>query len=191
MVLWIAPVSDVAPPELWKIAQQLFVKLNCSVCCMQQNSWSVCVIRCVYKCKIHHLPATAKLDSSETRSWFRHTTVVLVRANVLEAVTCTVDVKFVLIPLPAMLVRIATKGGLEMDSGAIEPNTKTTLGLISGLSHWRDTDSTTWQVKVTSSPSQANRLPFSSTVEVSTTLPTTEIEQNPTINKCTWQCSLY
>jgi len=60
---------------------------------------------------------------------------VLVRANVLEAVTCTVDVKFVLIPLPAMLVRIATKGGLEMDSGAIEPNTKTTLGLISGLSH--------------------------------------------------------
>jgi len=134
------------------------------------------------------ISATVKLDSSETHSWFRHITIVLFRANVLEAFTCRMDVKFVMIPLPTMLVRVIMNGRLGIDCWG-EVKSKV-IGVVSGLSHWRDGDWTTWQVKVTSSPLQANRLPFSPTVEVSTTLPTTEIEQNPTINKFTWQCSL-
>ena len=54
---------------------------------------------------------------------------------------------------------------------------------MTGLFHIRNTDLNTWQVKVTISPSQANRLPFSSTVEVNTTLPTTEMESYQQVYK--------
>ena len=68
-----------------------------------------------------YLPATVTLNSLVTRSWFLHSTVVLLLANSLDAFTCRVDVKFGFIPLPEMLVRVAIMKGLEVDLGAVEP----------------------------------------------------------------------
>ena len=72
------------------------------------------------------IPATVNLDDPLTPNWFLHSTVVSFLANILDAFTCRVDVKFVLRPLPAMLVRVAVKGGLNKDNGAVKPVTKTT-----------------------------------------------------------------
>ena len=60
------------------------------------------------------LPATVNLDDMLTPGWFLHSTVVSLLANILDAVTCRVDVKFAKMPLPAMLVRLAVKGGIEI-----------------------------------------------------------------------------
>ena len=66
---------------------------------------------------IHYcLPATVNLDSSVTPGRFLHSTVVSLLANVLDAFIWRVDVILLLIPLPAMLVRVAMKGGLEVDT---------------------------------------------------------------------------
>ena len=73
-----------------------------------------------------HVPETVNFDSSPMPCGFLHSTVVSFLANILEAFTCRVDVKFVLRPLPAMLVRVAVKGGLNKDNGAVKPVTKTT-----------------------------------------------------------------
>ena len=69
-----------------------------------------------------------------THSWFLQSTKVSFLANVLDAFTRRVDVKFVFIPLPAMLVRVAIKRDLEVDLGAVEPAGKIMSGK-SGLSH--------------------------------------------------------
>ena len=124
---------------------------------------------------ILQVPVTVNFNSSVTCRWFLHSTVVWFLAKVLDAFTCKVDVKFVLRPIPAMLVRVAMKGGLEVDTGTVKPDTNT-IGVwrMSGLFHLRNIDLNTWQVKVTISPSQANCLPLSSIVEVSTTSPVTK-----------------
>ena len=73
-----------------------------------------------------HVPETVNFDSSPMPCRFLHSTLVSFFANVLDAFTCKVDVKFVLRPIPAMLVRVAVKGGLEVDTRAVKPVTKTT-----------------------------------------------------------------
>ena len=69
----------------------------------------------------HHdlLPATVNLDDMLTPGWFLHSTVVSFLANVSDAVTCRVDVKFVLILLLAMLVRVAINGSIETTIGSL------------------------------------------------------------------------
>ena len=72
-----------------------------------------------------HVPETVKVDSSPMPCRFLQPTLVSFFANILDAFTCRVDVKFVLRPIPAMLVRVAMKGGLDVDSRAVKPDTKT------------------------------------------------------------------
>ena len=122
----------------------------------------------------YYVPATVNLDVWLTRPWFLHTTVVSLLLNELNAVTCRVDVKFLLKLLPAVLVRVAVKG--DIGDTVFTGSDVKLIGLMSGLSHWSENDPITWQVKVTISPSQAYCLPFSSTVDVNTTLPATEME---------------
>ena len=64
------------------------------------------------------IPATVNLDDPLTPNWFLHSTVVSLLANVLDAFTCRVDVKFELLPLLVMLVRVAMKEDLETTTGA-------------------------------------------------------------------------
>ena len=64
------------------------------------------------------IPATVNLDDSFTPNRFLHSTVVSLIANVLDAVTCRVDVKFELVPLLVMLVRVAMKEDLDTTTGA-------------------------------------------------------------------------
>ena len=59
------------------------------------------------------LPALVNVDDMLTPGWFLHSRVVSSLAYVVDAVTCTVDVKFEWIPLPVMLVRLAVNGRLE------------------------------------------------------------------------------
>lgn len=77
-------------------------------------------------------PVTVNLDSTVTPGRFLHSTIVSLIANVLDAFTCKVDVIFLLTPIPARLVRVAMKGGLEVDT--VEPAGKLII-LISGLFH--------------------------------------------------------
>ena len=121
------------------------------------------------------IPATVNLDDSLAPSWFLHSTVVSLLANLLDAFTWRVDVKSELLPLLVMLIRVAVKEDLDTTTGAAGSIEKI-IGswLMSGPYHWRTNDPFTWQVKVANSPSQANFLLFCSTVEVSTTLPATE-----------------
>ena len=83
------------------------------------------------------------------------------------------DVIMLLAPLPEMLVRVAMRGGLGVDT--VEPAGKV-IWWMSGLSHRKVKDLITWQVKVTSSLSQTNCLPSSITVEFNTMSPATEIK---------------
>ena len=71
------------------------------------------------------LPETVNFDFSAMPCRFLHCTVLSFLLNVLDAFTCRVDVKFVLMPLPAMLVRVVMKGGLTKDTEAVKPVTKT------------------------------------------------------------------
>ena len=67
---------------------------------------------------ITDIPATVNLDNSLTPNRFLHSTVVSFLANVLDAFTCREDVKFELLPLLAMLVRVAMKEDLQTTTGA-------------------------------------------------------------------------
>ena len=64
------------------------------------------------------IPATVNLDESLTPNRFLHSTVVSLLANVLDAFTWRVDVKFELLPLLVMLVRVAMKEDLDTTTGA-------------------------------------------------------------------------
>ena len=65
------------------------------------------------------LPAFVNVDVMLTPGWFLHSTIVSPLAYTVDAVTCRVDVKFELIPLLAMLVRVAIKGNLETTTGSL------------------------------------------------------------------------
>ena len=145
----------------------------------------------------YYIPATVNRDVWLTRNWFLHTTVVSLLLNELNAVTCRVEVKFLLKPISVVLVKVAVKGGIEVV--VFTGSDVKVIGLISGLFHWRENDRIIWQVKVTISPSQAYCLPFSSTVDVSITLPATEMKSihlegnhsgmQPTV--CRYICTIY
>ena len=65
------------------------------------------------------LPAFVNVDDMLTLCWFLHSTVVSPLANIVDVVTCRVDVKFELIPLLAMLVRVAVNGRLETTGSVV------------------------------------------------------------------------
>ena len=65
------------------------------------------------------LPAFVNVDVMLTLCWFLHSTVVSPLEYTVDAVTRRVDVKFELIPLLAMLVRVAIKGNLETTTGSL------------------------------------------------------------------------
>ena len=88
------------------------------------NCFAIDVIEVFDKSQL--LPATVNLDDMLTPGWFLHSTVVLILANLLDAVACRVDVKFELMPLPAMLVRVAVNGGIETTGSVVR---------MSGLYH--------------------------------------------------------
>ena len=85
--------------------------------------------------------------------------------NILDAVTCSVEVKFI----PLTLMRVAVNGPRSKILGGVLP-TKYAVGrVMSGLRHSRDKDPNTRQVNVTRSPEHVNWL---SLFDVSSTFST-------------------
>ena len=108
-----------------------------------------------------HPPAIVKL-SVLLAVLLRHITVVSFLVNILDAVTCSVEVKF----SPLTLMRVAVKRPRSKILGGVLPTKYAVVWVMSGLRHSRDKDPNTRQVNVTRSPEHVNWL---SLFDVSTT----------------------
>ena len=120
-----------------------------------------------YKC--FYIPAVVKLSTSFSEVLLRHITVVSFSINILDAVTCSVEVKLALKLLPLTLMRVAVNGSRLKTSGGVSIAKYEVGWVMSGLRHSRELDSNTRQVNVTRSPGHANWLVL---LEFSCTLPT-------------------
>ena len=99
----------------------------------------------------------------------RHMTVVSFLMNILDAVTCRVEVTLAFRGVPLTLMRVAVNGPGFMTSGGVSPDVYAVIRVTSGVRHSRVDDSNTRQVNVTWSPGHVNWL---SLFEVSTTFST-------------------
>ena len=95
----------------------------------------------------------------------RHITVVASLKNILDAVTCSVEVKLEFRGLPLLSIREAVKG-LRSKSCELELVVYVVCSVMSGLRHSKEIDPNTRQVNITWSPGHVNCL---SLFEVSTT----------------------
>ena len=120
-----------------------------------------------YEC--FYIPAVVKLSTSFSEVLLRHITVVSFSINILDAVTCSVEVKLALKLLPLTLLREAVNGSRFKTSGGVSIAKYEVVWVMSGLRHSRELDSNTRQVNVTRSPGHVNWLVL---LEFSCTLPT-------------------
>ena len=111
-----------------------------------------------------HSPAIVKL-SVLLAVVLKHVTVVSFLMNILDAVTCSVEVKL----LPLILMREAVNGPRSKILGGVAPTTYAVGRVMSGLRHSRRIDTNTRQVNVTWSPGHVNCL---SLFEISSTFST-------------------
>ena len=123
-----------------------------------------------------YLPATVKL-SILLAVLLRHITILSFLKNILDAVTCRVEVKLAFrgVFMPLTLVRVALSGPRFKITEGIELAVYLISSVMSGLCHSRETDPNTRQVNVTSSPGHVNCLVL---VDVSSTLSTNDRECN-------------
>ena len=111
-----------------------------------------------------HSPAIVKL-SALLAVVLRHITVVSFLIIILDAVTCSVEVKL----LPLTLMREAVNGFRSKVPGGVAPTTYAVGRVMSGLRHSREVDTNTRQVNITWSPGHVNCL---SLFEISSTFST-------------------
>ena len=111
-----------------------------------------------------HSPAIVKL-SVLLAVLLRHITVVSSLMNILDAVTCRVEVKL----LPLTLMRVAVNRPRFKILGGVLPTKYAVVWVMSGLRHSRDKDPNTRQVNITMSPEHVNWL---SLFDVSSTFST-------------------
>ena len=103
----------------------------------------------------------------------RHITVVSFLKNILDAVTCRVEVKLAFrgVFMPLTLVRVALNGPRFKITEGIELAVYLISSVMSRLCHSRELDPNTRQVNITWSPGHVNCLVF---VDVSSTFTTND-----------------
>lgn len=133
-----------------------------------------------------YLPATVKL-SVLLAVVLRHIKVVAALMNVLDTVTCRVEVKLAFrgVFIPLTLMRVPVNGPRFKITEGVELTVYLIPSLMSGLCHSRELDPNTRQVNVTRSPGHVNCL---SLFEVSSTFSTIDrVEVNICAsNECAW-----
>ena len=99
----------------------------------------------------------------------RHITVVSFLRIILDAVTCSMEVKLAFRGVPLTLMREAVNGPRSKVRGGVAPTIYAVDRVMSGLRHSRKVDTNTRQVNITWSPGHVNCL---SLFEVSSTFST-------------------
>ena len=109
-----------------------------------------------------------KLSVSLSGVLLRHITVAFLM-NMLDAVTCSVEVKFASREVPLTLMREAVNEPRLKFRGGLSLVVYKICSVMSGLRHSRELDTNTRQVNITRSPGHVNCLVLS---DVSSTFPT-------------------
>ena len=103
-----------------------------------------------------YLPATVKFSILLSIVLLRHITVVSFLMNILDAVTCSVEVKLAFRGVPLTLMRETVSGSRFKIIGGVASVTYEVVWVMSGQHHCRELDPSTRQVNITRSPGHVN-----------------------------------